>query len=546
MFRTNDTHLQEDLFNHYRTMKPSIAKMLEKSWAPVFYEEVFCKIDETIFAPLYCLDNGRPNTPVNILLSLEIIKHQFGFTDEEILEQFYFNFQILYALGIRNLGEVYVAERTIYEFRERIYAYILEHPDQEDILFKQFEILTSNFIKKAGTKTNEQRMDSTLVSPNIKKAGRLSLAHDVLHQAVKIIPKHFLSDTLKPVVENYFKNDLLYKTRNNELDSRLQKVLDLMTEVTELNRRFPELYAREEMAILRRFLTEQAIFDQEAGKWLAKANKEIKSNSLQSAYDQDATFRHKAGKDHRGYVLNLTETCSPKNEVQFITDYKLEPNNKSDIEIAQNRLSRIKQETNVTDLYADGGYYGEDIINQGEELGVKLHFTDMTGKKEAADKLPLTSFTFNERYEVEICLNGKKPTRSVGDTNKKVSSSHFSKETCQGCPHYNNCPVKTQKKSRVLRISFKSIIAAQTRQEINNKEISRQNHSRRAAIEGTNSALKRGEDMDKLNVRGYIKSHMACSYKIMARNIKQFVRLVKSVPNRLPRPYIGELCPNAS
>lgn len=175
MFRTNDTHLQEDLFNHYRTMKPSIVKMLAKSWAPVFYEEVFCKIDETIFAPLYCLDNGRPNTPVNILLSLEIIKHQFGFTDEEILEQFYFNFQILYALGIRNLGEVYIAERTIYEFRERIYSYILERPDQEDILFKQFEILTSNFIEKAGIKTNEQRMDSTLVSPNIKKADRKSV-----------------------------------------------------------------------------------------------------------------------------------------------------------------------------------------------------------------------------------------------------------------------------------------------------------------------------------------------------------------------------------
>jgi hypothetical protein len=546
MFRTNDTHLQEDLFNHYRTMKPSIAKMLEKSWAPVFYEEVFCKIDETIFAPLYCLDNGRPNTPVNILLSLEIIKHQFGFTDEEILEQFYFNFQVLYALGIKNLGEIYIAERTIYEFRERIYSYILERPDQEDILFKQFEILTNNFIKKAGTKTNEQRMDSTLISPNIKKAGRLSLAHDVLHQAVKIIPKHLLSDTLKPVLENYFKNDLLYKTRNTELDSRLQKVLDLMTEVAELNQIFPELYAQEEMTILRRFLTEQASFDQEAGKLFVKASKEIKSNSLQSAYDQDATFRHKAGKNHSGYVLNLTETCSPENEVQFITDYKLEPNNKSDIEIAQNRLPGIKQKTNVTNLYADGGYYGEDIINQSEELGVKIHFTDMTGKKESTDKLPLTSFTFNEEYEIESCLNGKKPTRSVGDTIKKVSSSHFSREDCQGCPHYNNCPVKTQKKNRVLRISFKSIVAAQTREEINKKEIKRQNHSRRAAIEGTNSALKRGEDMNKLNVRGYIKSHMACSYKIMARNIKQFVRLVKSVPNRLPRPDMGELCPNAS
>ena len=127
MFKKNCEHLQDDLFNHYRTMKPNIAKMLDKSWAPIFYEEVFCKINEDIYAPLYCLDNGRPNTPVNILLSLEVVKHQFGYTD------------------------------------------------QEDILFQQFEILTHNFVTKTGLKTHEQRMDSTLVSPNIKKAGTGSL-----------------------------------------------------------------------------------------------------------------------------------------------------------------------------------------------------------------------------------------------------------------------------------------------------------------------------------------------------------------------------------
>ncbi|MFA7078035.1 MAG: hypothetical protein WC147_06460, partial [Syntrophomonas sp.] len=66
-----------------------------------------------------------------------------------------------------------------------------------------------------------------------------SLAHDVLHQAVRIIPAKLLSDTLKPVLEAYFKNDLLYKPRNDELDSRLQKVLDLMTEVDKLNQRPP-------------------------------------------------------------------------------------------------------------------------------------------------------------------------------------------------------------------------------------------------------------------------------------------------------------------
>ena len=240
---------------------------------------------------------------------------------------------------------------------------------------------------------------------------------------------------LKPVLDNSFKNDLLYKTRNQELDGRLQKVLDLMTEVDELSQKNSALASQEEIAILRRFLNEQAYYDQDQGQWFPKPAKEIESSSLQSAYDQDATFRNKAGKTNSGYVLNISETGSPENDVQLITDYKLETNNKSDIEIAQDRLPGIKQKTDLTDMYVDGGYYGIDIVDQSKELGVNLHFTDMTGKKAADDKLPLTSFTFNAKYEVETCINGKRPTRSTAYANKKVSSSHFSLDDCRECPY---------------------------------------------------------------------------------------------------------------
>jgi len=83
MFKNNDGHLQDDLFNHYHSMRPSVAKLLDKTWAPIFYEQVFCKINEDLFAPMYSLDTGRPNTPVNILMSLEIFKHMFGYSDQE-------------------------------------------------------------------------------------------------------------------------------------------------------------------------------------------------------------------------------------------------------------------------------------------------------------------------------------------------------------------------------------------------------------------------------------------------------------------------------
>lgn len=56
----------------------NMKKKLNQTIYPLFYEGVFCKIDEAVFAPLYSQNCSRPNCPVNILMGLEILKHQFG------------------------------------------------------------------------------------------------------------------------------------------------------------------------------------------------------------------------------------------------------------------------------------------------------------------------------------------------------------------------------------------------------------------------------------------------------------------------------------
>jgi len=544
MFRKNDSHYQDELFSHYRSMRPSVAKLLNKTWAPVFYEHVFCKINEDLFAPMYSRDTGRPNVPVNILMSLEIIKNMFGYTEQELLEQFYFNFQINYALGIRNLGEVYLAERTLYEFRERVYRHILEYPDQEEVIFQQFEILTRNFIEQAGIKTDIQRMDSTLVAPNIKKAGRLSLALDVLVQAVRAINSTMLSDNLKQVLKEDFRTDLLYRTRNQELESRFQKVLDLMQEADNLADKDCNLASKQEMVLLKRFLGEQATFDESKGIWLAKPNSAIESGSLQSAYDSDATFRNKAGKNHSGYVLNLSETSNKENPIQIITDFSVQPNNTSDVEMAKERIPLIKQKTDVKGIYLDGGYYGQEVIEMADELKVNLHYTDMTGRKAPTNKLSTTSFKFDDEMKIISCPQGKIPFRSNFNPDSKTSSCHFKHEDCLGCLNFDMCPVKTQKKDRVLRVSLKTIQADLVRNQIHSIEVKRENTSYRAGIEATNSALKRGEDLNKLYTRGIVKTYLVITYKVIARNIKQFSRMALGKLRKPKRPKPGILCPN--
>ncbi|NLN64923.1 MAG: transposase, partial [Clostridiaceae bacterium] len=149
MFKENRQDHQESFFNTTLAMDDRVRAKLMKSWAPVFYENVFCQIDEKPFAVLYGT-TGNPNFPVNILLSLEYIKHMKDIPDIELIDAYYFDYLVNYAVGLKTLGEKHLSERTLYYFRQRIYQYCLENPGGDDLLFGQFIKLLKSFAEKAG------------------------------------------------------------------------------------------------------------------------------------------------------------------------------------------------------------------------------------------------------------------------------------------------------------------------------------------------------------------------------------------------------------
>lgn len=52
MFRKNHVHLQNDLVNSLNSMYSRLAYKLQNSWTALFYQHVFCQIDESLFVPL--------------------------------------------------------------------------------------------------------------------------------------------------------------------------------------------------------------------------------------------------------------------------------------------------------------------------------------------------------------------------------------------------------------------------------------------------------------------------------------------------------------
>ena len=527
VFRENKAHVQTDLFNSLSGMDSRLKKRLEKSWAGLFYQHVFSQIDEKLFAPLYSSDNGRPNFPVNIFAGLDIIKHLKGFVDEVLFDEYAYNYQISYALGLRSIGELYFAPRTFYDFRARLYNYTLDHPQESDAIFQQFEKLVQHFIEVAQLNTDEQRMDSSQIMSNIKRAGRLALAYDVLLQGIKACPPEILSSALKEFLVPNYKTKLLYKVKDSEAFSRLETLFNLGADLIQLVAENPELRVHPDIQLLGRFLNEQAIFNDERKVWLAKEDKAIAAYSLQSAYDAEATYRKKAGKNHVGYVVNLAETCAESNPVQIITHYQLEPNSTSDVEMIQKALPELQETTSVKDLYLDGGFYGSEVVKQAEDLGVKLHYTDMTGRNVTLDKLPYNVFSIEHFETILSCPERHEPLRSNFNPKSGILSAHFDLSTCTQCPVKEQCPVKFQKKDTVLRVSQKSLIAESTRLALQNLEERKESGSKRAAIEGTNSALKRARGAGKLKVRGLVRCSLVMGLKTIAHNFHQIVRFLQ-------------------
>lgn len=97
MFREHTEHGQNSLFGLPQQLSETRLKRLKNSMEATFYQLVFCKIPEEDFAVLYSDKGSRPNTPVNVLVAAEILKHARGWTDEELMDDVRFNIKTRWA-----------------------------------------------------------------------------------------------------------------------------------------------------------------------------------------------------------------------------------------------------------------------------------------------------------------------------------------------------------------------------------------------------------------------------------------------------------------
>jgi len=528
MFKKNTKHHQPALISAASELPEKQMKLLKGSWANVFYQEFFYRIDEENFRVLYASEPSRPNIPVNVLVGLEVMKAGFGWSDAELYENYCFNLQVRYALGYDRLGEGDFAMRTLYYFRKRLSKYYLE--SGVNLLEQVFEQVTDAQILDLQVRTGMQRMDSTQIASNICNSTRLHLLVEVLQRTYRMLDEDD-QESYAEAFGPYLKGkagQYAYRVKADESETHLERIGVLMHKLVE---KLAEKYADEHnYPILKRVFEEHFVLTAESGL-RPKEGQELNASSLQSPDDEQASYRRKRGEDYVGYVGNLTETCDPENDLQLIVKVQVEPNTTDDAQMLQEALPDLKERTDLDVMYTDGGYNSEDVDEAMTELEVDQVQTAIRGAKPDPESLGLDDFDWNIQAkgipQSVTCPNGVQ-VRVIAGRSRDRYLAYFNIEECDGCPFADKCPAEPlgRRPKRALRFSKQQFHVAQRRQRSAQAKASGQNL--RSAVEATVRSVKHPFRNGKLPVRGQPRVSMLLIGSAAMSNVRRICRYLQA------------------
>jgi hypothetical protein len=504
MFRKNEVHRQPPLLSPVRLLPEKQRQRLAASWAGVFYREFFSRLDETIFAVLYSEETSRPNIPVNVLVSLDFLKAGHGWSDEEMYDQFQYNLQVRYAVGLHDFDTGHFELRTVYNFRRRLSYYQKEQG--EDLLNKAFAAVTDEQLAAYGIRTEKQRMDSSQIGSDMADASRLQLVVSAVQRAARLLDKSqqaAYQEAVAPYQQGKAEQ-FVYRVKGREAtQAALQTAGEVLAQLlTVISEELSGEAAVSSAAVKRLFADNFWLTDE--GLVRVKANNEISAGALQSLVDLEATFRRKGSETYKGYVLNVTETCDPDNALQLITQVQVAPNNTDDAALLCAALPDLCARTKLRDLYTDGGFGSATADELLLAHGVALHQTHLRGKEPDPSRYSLADFHLacdqagNPTYLG--CPHGQIVPVEPGRTTGFVA--RFALAHCQACPAFQTrCRVRPMQRRAVAQLEF-------TRTEVL-WALRRQRHRRlrqtpgdpRAAIEATVRTVKHPNG-GRLPVRG--------------------------------------------
>jgi IS5 family transposase len=228
---------------------------------------------EQAFAPLYCLDNGRPAKPIRLMVGLLILKHLRNVSDENIVEQWSENNYYQYFCGELNFIPIVPCEASeLVHFRKRIGESGIE------LIFKES-------IRVNGKDGQEQHV-SFVQEKNITYPTDAKLHRKIIAKCQAISNRNGMKQrqsytfVLKKLgVDQRFRNHPKNKGKARKADKKVRTIAGRLVRELERNLR-SETYAKEIKRVL--------------------AQKKTDKNKVYSLHEPEVKCISK-GKEHKKY-----------------------------------------------------------------------------------------------------------------------------------------------------------------------------------------------------------------------------------------------------
>ena len=494
-------------------------RVLGKSWAKTFAENVFPAIDENIFSVLYSNKASRPNTPVNVIVGALILKEALGDTDDELVEALMFDIRYQYALHTTSFEEQPLSDRTLSRFRARVLAYETEHDVDliHDCIVKMAKEISA-FMKISPTM---QRMDSLMIAANIRNLSLLELFYTCVANLARIM--NLREVTLPEGQQHYIEKDdynkSIYHKRGLNAAERTTVVMHDAEILIDLCNKSGDFDDTSEYQLLIRLLKERTIFDDDGERRLRnKSEVENSSEVLLNPSDSEATFRYKAGRKHLGYAGNVVESVGENGSL--ITDYAYEQNTYADNQFMKDYLEQQDTFQEGSFMVADGAYSGEANFKAASSHNLKLVTTNFTGRKPDAI---YKDFKFTEDGHFLLkCINGCTPWECRYDQSKDCSVAYFKIGDCNSCSYRERCRPRFLTNRVRKEVSWKAVGRAIQLEYMKTDEFSQYARFRNG-VEAIPSLLRRRYRVDKIPTHGKNRTRLHFGFKIAALNFQKLL-----------------------
>lgn len=483
-------------------------------------DRLFAQLNEAEYADLYSSE-GKPGISPIVLAFVSVFQFMEKLADRQAVQALRMRLDWKYALHLSLEYEGFDFS-VLSEFRDRLIK-----GQAEGRVFEKLveQIRALGLIKEHG----KQRSDSIAMLTKVRRLGRLETVVETLRLAIvaMVETNRTWSQAILPPdwEEKYGERFVRQRYSEKEWQEYEEQIGDngqWLLERLEKGGAPAEIQHLPEVQVLKTVWTQQ--FRAEAGKMVYTVVKKYNGHTrIQSPHDPEARYSRKRKFEWVGEKVQLTET-EDEGYPHIITDIVATNSNQTDYEelsAIQDRLE--KRDCLPSEHYVDAGYMSGPNLDSSQKKHIDLIGplqTVTTPQDLLPDGITRAQFHIDAEQQTVTCPQGW-IARNPSPVNNSLKFQ-FPKASCVACPLRARCC--TGQGGRTIGISAYYALTEAAYERQKTEAFKNDYHQHRSGVEGSLSALVRGQGLRVARYIGQKKCHFQAVFTGCAANLKRTAR----------------------